>query len=90
MYQICENCYEYDLVPGTTYTVGPGEYELEISEGFSAWERCPSCGIELNGDTERAQLSWSIDEPSMQEVSEFRHKRWGTRIVSPAVPSSRS
>jgi len=90
MYQICENCYEYSFVEGTTHMVAPGEYELEISEGFYAWARCPSCGIELNGDTERAQLSWSINEPSMQEVAEFRHKRWKARIISPAVPTGRS
>ncbi len=79
MYQICENCYEYELVYGTVSDCGDGDYEIDIDAELSAWERCPSCGIELNGDTDRAQLSWSIYKPTVEEVKTFRTEyevRW--------------
>lgn len=86
MYQICENCYECDLVPGTVHSTGEGDYALEISDGHKEWQRCPSCGIEFDGDTEHSMVSWSIDEPTDAEVGRFLMKRWRERVMSPKAP----
>ncbi len=64
MYQVCENCGESEFVPGTVHDFGDGDYELEKYQGSPLqWTCCPSCGIEFNGDTDEAQLSWSLHEP---------------------------
>lgn len=77
MYQVCENCYESEFVEGTVIDLGDGSYDLEIREGFKAWLECPTCGMVLDGDTEDAMLSWSINEPTALDVRNHRDdKRW--------------
>ena len=71
MFQICEACGEYEWVEGTVVDFGGGDYELNHDPGL-AWTTCPSCGTVLNGDTDEAQLSWSLFEPDAQGRSRAR------------------